>query len=252
MNIVEWYRDQLTGYAAAQRWTVTEEPTTDDRDCRLEIRQGALSTPVILYHTGRIVVQGKAHELRERVVELSRQLEVGTPILPADPLLAADQALEELQHLSDFLPTLDPMVVQLVKEAVLTHQHQACLATAFLLGAASERLILQLIEAFALVLPDSERLVYARRLEQHRGLAKRWDIFRDAWNTSAFRKQAPYDLDAEITQTFQFTRLCRNEVGHPQLPPRFDCATLRANLAYFRHYLTAVQGLIETCQALPS
>lgn len=131
----------------------------------------------------------------------------------------------------------------------MTYQHQACLATAFLMGAASERLVLQLIEAFAHILPDGERDVYLRRLQQHRGLAKQWDIFRDAWNASAFRKQAPYDLDAEIAQTFQFTRICRNEAGHPQLPARFDCEMLRVNLTYFRRYLTAVQGLIEVCRA---
>lgn len=86
MNIVEWYREQLMGYAATQRWTVTEEVMADDRDCRLEIRQGALATPVMLYHTGRIVVQGKVHNLHRRVVKLIRQLVAGTPILTADPV----------------------------------------------------------------------------------------------------------------------------------------------------------------------
>lgn len=213
MSIVEWYRDQLTGYAAPRRWTVTEEATADDRDCRLEIRQGALATPVILYHTGKIVVQGKAHALRDRMVELCRQIEAGTPILEDPALATADQALEELRHLPDFLPSLDPAVVRLVEEAVLTHQHQACLATAFLLGAASERLVLQLIDAFAHVLPDGERDAYIRRLQPHRGLAKPWDIFSDAWKASAFRKQAPYDLDAEIAQTFQFTKMRRKAPG---------------------------------------
>ncbi len=108
-------------------------------------------------------------------------------------------------------------------------------------------MILLLIDAFANTLPPTEREVYQRRLQKQPALARQWEVFRELWHRSPLRKEAPHDLDAEITQTFQFTRICRNEAGHPQLPPRFDCELLRAHLAYFRRYLTALQGLIDLC-----
>jgi len=245
--IVAGYRDQLVSLAQKRQWDVREESATDSLDARLIIRQGAMQCPVMLYHTGKILVQGKKSSLYEALDAVCRQLEAGDAFTGASTPSDVDQAIQSLVNISQHVPSLDPMVVQLASEAVLTYQNGTCLATAFLLGAASERLILQLIDAFAFTLTDDARAVYHKRIQKERSLTKRWETFRQAWIESPLRIQAAYDLDAEITQTFHFTRICRNEAGHLVMPPRFDCDLLRANLAYFRRYLAAVQGLIDLC-----
>lgn len=247
--IVTGYLQQLSALAPEHHWTVQEDKMADERDARLLIRQGAWVCPVLLYHTGKIVVQGKAGPLRDTLVDLCRQLEVGDVLHADSEGSDTGRAIAELTYLPDLLPSIDPLAARLAAEATVTYQHQACLATAFLLGASSERMILLLMEAFTYALPHNEQDSYQRRLRKDPKLAKQWDVFHAAWHQSPLRKEAPHDLDAEITQTFHFTRICRNEAGHPQLPARFDCDLLRANLAYFRRYLTAIQRLIDLCQS---
>ncbi|PSR25886.1 MAG: hypothetical protein C7B46_20475 [Sulfobacillus benefaciens] len=248
-TIVAGYRTQLMGVAQNRHWTLQDDGVTDARDARLIMRQGAFTCPVLLYHTGKIVVQGKASPFRDTLVELCRQLEAGDTLNDDTRLLDTEQAIAELAHLPELLPSIDPLAARLAAEATLTYQHQACLATAFLLGASSERMILLLIEAFAHVLSPEDQAQYQRRLHKDPKLSKQWEVFHTAWHQSPLRKETSHDLDTEITQTFQFTRICRNESGHPQLPAHFDCDLLRANLAYFRRYLTVIQGLIDLCQS---
>ena len=75
--IVEDYRTQVMQVAQERHWTVQEDTPPSDRDARLTIRQGVASCPVFFYHTGKIVVQGKASPLRDTLIEMAHQLESG-------------------------------------------------------------------------------------------------------------------------------------------------------------------------------
>jgi len=249
-SVVNGYRDQLVQLAEARHWDVREESSATAIDARLVIRQGVAQCPVLLYHTGKIVVQGKASPLHDALETIRLRLEAGELVGDSVALSDATQAIAELQDLSHYIPSLDPVVSRFTQEAALTFEHQAFLATAFLLGAASELIITKLIHVFANTLSEGDRAQYQKKLNKEHGIAGRWEVFHDAWKRSPIRLSASHDLDAEVAQTFQFTRICRNEAGHPILPPRFDSALLQANLAYFRRYLETIQELISHCQAV--
>ncbi len=74
---MEDYRAQVMQVAQEHHWTVHEDTPPGDRDARLTTRQGIASCPVFFYHTGKIVVQGKASPLRDTLIEMARQLESG-------------------------------------------------------------------------------------------------------------------------------------------------------------------------------
>jgi hypothetical protein len=47
---------------------------------------------------------------------------------------------------------------------------------------------------------------------------------------------------------FQFCRITRNEVGHPQIVPDLDKGVLLANLGHFATYIERIYGLIHHFQ----
>jgi hypothetical protein len=53
------------------------------------------------------------------------------------------------------------------------------------------------------------------------------------------------DLDTQINSIFQFCRICRNEVGHHQIPANLDKGVLIANMGQFVKYMEAIYKLID-------
>lgn len=56
------------------------------------------------------------------------------------------------------------------------------------------------------------------------------------------------DLEVQIGAMFQFCRITRNEVGHPQIVPDLDKGVLLANLGHFATYIERIYGLIHHFQ----
>ena len=53
------------------------------------------------------------------------------------------------------------------------------------------------------------------------------------------------DLDLKIESIFQFCRICRNEVGHPQIVPNLDKGVILANMGQFVKYVESIYKLID-------
>jgi hypothetical protein len=49
----------------------------------------------------------------------------------------------------------------------------------------------------------------------------------------------------KIQRIFQFCRICRNEEGHPHLPPNLDKGVLIANMGQFVNYIEDLYDLIH-------
>jgi hypothetical protein len=56
------------------------------------------------------------------------------------------------------------------------------------------------------------------------------------------------DLDVLIGSMFQFCRITRNEVGHPQIVSDLDKGVLLANLGHLVTYIERIYGLIRHFQ----
>ena len=55
-------------------------------------------------------------------------------------------------------------------------------------------------------------------------------------------------MDVLIGSMFQFCRITRNEVGHPQIVPDLDKGVLLANLGHLVTYIERIHGLIHHFQ----
>lgn len=52
-------------------------------------------------------------------------------------------------------------------------------------------------------------------------------------------------LKTQVDSIFQFLRICRNEVGHPHIPPNLDKGVLLANMGQFVKYVDTIYRLID-------
>lgn len=57
------------------------------------------------------------------------------------------------------------------------------------------------------------------------------------------------DLETVIGSMFQFCRITRNEVGHPQIVPDLDRGVFLANLGHFVTYIERTYGLMTHFRA---
>lgn len=117
-----------------------------------------------------------------------------------------------------------------------------------MLGAASEKAILLLIDTYAAAIKDDgNREKFLSRVN-NRMISKKYDEFKASYGGC---KSKPTDLllAQDLTQlldgAFNFYRHTRNAVGHPQIVPDLDKGVILANLGQFIVYAERVYALMK-------
>ena len=119
-----------------------------------------------------------------------------------------------------------------------------------MLGVASEKLFLDLLDAFKQSLPPDVQ----KKLEDatnNRSVARQWAEFRKRFSSAL--GQLPNDLQDEIDTLLDVTliRATRNQSGHPT-GRLVDRDTMFAHLQLFRTYARRVCGLTRFYRERPS
>jgi hypothetical protein len=123
-----------------------------------------------------------------------------------------------------------------------------------MLGAASEKAVLLLIETYRDAIADETlREKFASRVN-NRMISVKYDEFKKSYAGCKSRPSDPVlsqDLSTIMEGTFQFCRITRNEVGHPQIVPDLDQGVILANLGHFVTYLERIYGLMNHFKQTP-
>lgn len=245
MDTVSRNAHSLRSFCTEHGVTVAE--TDEGRARRFDVQQGTSRCVVKLYETGTVLVQGPTTPLRDTLMELKTLLEHGGIV--ADSAIASGSP-----HIAFSPQVADEVVRALVDEARLCLDAHALMGCAYLMGAASERAIVQLIEAYRDAIVDATRRErFATRI-RGRGIKQQFDEFLQSWKSSTNRPdgfRGLHEPEMRIEQTFQFCRLCRNEASHPHIPPDLNPEVLGTTLAYFGRYLADVYKLISYYQQHP-
>lgn len=211
---------------------------------RIDVQYGLKKSVVKVYNTGTIQVQGAESKLRENLSVAKRAIEneenIGD-ILPFD--------IENFpQVISERIPEVDPIIVRFIQEAIISIKAGSNLGCAFLLGGASEKAILILVETYKNAINDEDRKTKFASKVNNKSISKVFDEFKGSWKTSLNKPTGSgwtNDLEIKIEQIFQFCRICRNETGHPHLPPNLDKGVLLANMGQFVKYVEDLYELIK-------
>ena len=225
---------EVKAFLERQRLQSTE---SDEQHClKLEVRSGAQKAFVGVFNTGRLLVQGPASPLKSLLEEMKAALEAGD-VTPGQALPFEIELFPEA--IRGRVPTVDPVIVEFIREAIMCVKANALLAAAFMLGAASEKAINLLIHTYGDSIRDETNRGKFQARINGRTISTKYDEFEKSYRGCKSRPKEPalaQDLEVLIGQMFQFSRITRNEVGHPQIVPDLARGVILANLGQFVHY----------------
>lgn len=245
MNIQEKNYSLMLSFVQTQKLTFNEKDEGDGGIKRLDINHGKSRCIVKIYHTGTIQVQGANTALKEAIKKAKEAIEneeIIKDVLPID--------IEKFpQLLKEKVPNIDDVAFKFIEETLFAIKSNAILSAFFMLGAASEKVILNLIDSYGNAIDDDAKR--ERFLKERIGkffISRKFDEFKKSYKSSSPKPpmfQTGQDFEIKIEAIFQFCRICRNEVGHPQIVPDIDKGILLANLGQFMKYIETVYSLID-------
>ena len=232
----------MLSYIKRQEWV--HEEKTEGTTRRIDVQHGKFTCIIKVFATGTIQVQGKDCKLKESLTEAKEAIENDGTIGELLPF--------EIERFPDVLteriPEVDPVVVRFVRESIVCVKANSLLGGAFLLGGASEKVILLLIDTFVSAIDDDDRKTKLLNRLSSKFISRKYDEFRQSFKSSLNKPDShdwTHDPEIKIESIFQFCRICRNEAGHPHLPPNLDKGVLLANMGQFVKYVEDLYGLIR-------
>ncbi|MEH1826890.1 MAG: hypothetical protein V7L22_16260 [Nostoc sp.] len=240
-EIQEKHYGQIKSFIERNQWSLKEKLESGCK--RIDIQNGKSSSCVKVYETGTIQVQGAESRLKEALNQAKAAIENEEGI--GDMLPFEIERFPEL--LKERITNIDPVIVRFIQEAIITVKAGSNLGCAFLLGGASEKAIYLLIDAYTKAIKDETLRNKFISRTSGKFISRIFEEFKQSFRSSKNKPQNygwTNDLEIKIEQIFQFCRICRNEAGHPHLPPNLDKGILLANMGQFVKYVEDLYELI--------
>lgn len=219
---------------------------------RLDVKSGIFRCNINVYNSGKIVIGGSDSPLKTALQQMKQQVEAGN-FSPSKMLPFEIERFPDL--IMEAIPDCDPVIIEFIAEAVKALRHDLLLSASFLVGAASEKAICLLIEAYTNAINNEKHQAsFKQRTGKNRMISKKYEEFLNSYKsckTQPSDTKLVTDSYTILSSLFTFYRLTRNEVGHPEIVPNLDKGIIIANLAQFIKYLETVYGLIRFFDKTP-
>jgi len=204
------------------------------------VRAGQHVAHVSVFNSAKIVTGGKDSPVKALLDQMKGAIEAGEAapgqILPFE----IDKFPQTIQQR---VPDCDPVIVRFIEEAILSVRANALLGAAFMLGAASEKAINMLVYTYAESITDAKNKERFLSRVNGRMISKKFEEFTASYKGCQNKPTDPVlaqDLEVIIGGMFQFCRVTRNEIGHPQIVPDLDRGIILVN---FRHFVTYIERI---------
>lgn len=232
---------QIKSYIERNQWPCSDKLEGDTN--RIDVQHGKNKCVVKVFSTGTIQVQGAASKLKEALEKAKEAIENEEAIGEMLPF-EIEKFPETLQ---ERIPEIDPVIVRFISEAIISVKAGSNLGCAFLLGGASEKAIYLLIDTYTDAIKDERNREKFKSRISGRFISKVFNSFKNSYKSSKNKPEGmgwTNDLEVKIEQIFQFCRICRNEAGHPHLPPNLDKGVLLANMGQFVKYIEDIYKMM--------
>ncbi len=233
----------ITSFLERQKldFEVREEQYCD----KITIQNRAQIAHISVYNSDKIVVGGKDTPLKTLLEQMKKAIEEGEAV----PGQALPFEIEKFpETIRERVPNCDPVIIRFIEESIRCFRADALLGAAFMLGAASEKAINLLIYSYADAIENEQHKTRFMSRINNRMISKKYDEFLRSYNSCKTHPTDPVlsqDLDVIIGSMFQFCRITRNEVGHPQIVPDLDRGVILANLGHFVTYIERIYSLMR-------
>lgn len=212
---------------------------------KFTVRAGAQIAHVSVFNSGKIVTGGKDSPVKALLDQMKGAIEAGEAapgqILPFE----IDKFPQTIQ---ERVPDCDPVIVRFIEEAILCVRANALLGAAFMLGAASEKAINMLVLTYGEAMTEPKNKEKFMSRVNGRMISKKFEEFTSSYKGCQNKPTDPVlsqDLEVIIGGMFQFCRVTRNEIGHPQIVPDLNRGVILANLGHFVTYIERIYALAK-------
>ena len=234
----------VKSFMERQQLTYSEK---DEQHCtKLSLKIAGKSAHCSVYNSGKIVIGGDDGPLKKLLDDFKRAYEAGDGLPGGILPFEIDKMAQTLR---EKVPECDPVIIRFIEESVQAIKSNCLLSSAFMLGAASEKAIYNLIDTYgSCIVDDDNRAKFQERCSKSRIITHKWDEFKKSYAGCKSKPTDPVlcqDLDTLLGNIFHFSRITRNEVGHPQLVPDLDKGVILANIGNFVQYIGRVYSLIS-------
>jgi hypothetical protein len=231
--------------AMLEREGVFEREDDIDYATKFSLKSGANRAIILVYNTGKMHVQGADSPLKTWAGNVKESIEQGT----AAPGVLLPAEIEKFpQTLQERVPACDGVIIWFFQEALRCYKAGSIAGAAFMLGGASEKAIITLIDAYGnSIKDDSHKTAFFSRVS-NRAISAKYDEFKRSYKSAKTKpKDLPLaqDLEQLLDGAFNFYRYTRNSVGHPQIIPDLDPGVVLANLGQFITYTERIYALMD-------
>jgi hypothetical protein len=205
--------------------------------------------PLLLEVIWSLIVQGVlvpgSDDIRQgwpflRLTEYGRRCVDEDRILPHDP----DGYLREFQKA---IPNADPAVIEYLTESLQCFIHGLNRAAAVMLGGASEKAVLLLIESYTNSISDiPTRQRFESEVQKTQSIFRKYEFFDKQFSGIKNRmpKMLAENVDSLLRGVFDLIRNSRNDAGHPASGTLLDRDLVYSHLRLFIPYCERIYGLI--------
>ena len=174
-----------------------------------------------------------------RVTEWGEKVLAAGEVVPHDPVGYIERVRSEN-------PNLDPVMEFYLRESLqcfLTGTYTAC---SVMLGVASEKLLLNVVDAVAGALPTTSRQEKFKRNTQNRQISRQWEELMKVLKPNLRKLQfdGSENLETFLNGVFHVIRHYRNLSGHPT-DKKITREVAFCNLQIFPSYASHINNLIE-------
>lgn len=208
-------------------------------------KSGANKAGLSVFNSGKMHVDGADSALKKWLQELKASIEEGN----AAPGILLPAEIEKFpQTLQERVPACDDVVLWFFQEALRCYKAGSPAGAAFMLGAASEKIVLILIDSYGKrIKEEKHREAFFTRVN-NRAVSLKYDEFKRSYKSAKPKPtEMPLaqDLEQLLDGAFNFYRHTRNLVGHPQIVPDLDKGVILANIGNFIVYAERIYRLID-------
>ena len=170
------------------------------------------------------------------------------------------QPYDPTGFLADFTaknPGADPVILDYLTEAVTAFNHGCPKSAAVMMGAASEKALLLLHDAFQVAITDtSKKAIFDRDSRKSWTIHSKYRVLKDRLDQMVAAKKLAGDLrdtiSFELPAGFDLIRRQRNAAGHPEIVANHDPDAVFLNLRVMTEYIRRVYLLIDHFDSNPA
>jgi len=207
---------------------------------KFKVKSGSHRAAINVFNTGKINIEGSDSELKKWLSDLKDSIELG---YKAPGVLLPAEIENFPQTLKERVPSCDVVILWFFQESLKCYKANSPAAAGFMLGAASEKAILILIDVYVSRIKDETNREKLQQRINNKMISVKYDEFKRSFKSSAPKPKEliiSQDLEQIIDNAFNFYRFTRNSVGHPQIIPDLDKGVILANMGQFIVYIERI------------